>query len=740
MKFQKNGQTIFLENGEEGLLSQSVMSYAWQSVTIKVIWVKHDYESKEVDERMFVAESAELMKEWNTMRNSALGLDPARLKIRSNKKVWWICSNGHEWEATVDNRTMGRGCPYCSRRKVLKGHNDLRTTHPDLAEEWDFEENAPLRPDEVTSISIKRVSWICAKCGHRWKTRIRYRTLNGTGCSECASETRKKKRLKTFIDKRGSLAESGSRLLDDWDYDKNDFSPSDVTVHSNRVAWWKCHVCGYGWSAKISNRANCRGCPCCSHKKLVVGKNDLATTHPELAAEWHPEKNGKLTPRDVMFGQARKVWWLCPTGHSYQATLNHRSGAKGTACPFCNSGRQTSFREQAFYYYLKQIFSDAINRFKAEWLGRYELDIFIPSKKLAIEYDGVAWHKEESFSRECKKYRLCKEHGIKLLRIKERMPAAEQCHYLADEIYSIKNVEGKDNFARLVRYVIDHLDPRSNHWTRRRFSDFHSPIDIDLTRDRFKILRFGSVVRNSVAELHPEIAQQWHPEKNGELKPSMFKCGSDFKAWWICPKCGREYEATISHRVGGTDCTCCSVRRSVQSRRKNKLMKSGGITDIKLIAEWNFAKNNGARPEDFSPGSKEKVWWKCGKCGYEWRAVICNRSNGRGCPCCSNKVVVRGKNDLATLFPRLAEEWDKDKNGALKPDGIVPGHNGKVWWRCSKCGYVYQAPPSRRSQGSGCRKCADKAVWSIRRANKERSNAKSGYIQMELFDETKKAT
>lgn len=525
------------------------------------------------------------------------------------------------------------------------------------------------------------------------------------------------------------------RLMKEWNSTRNlalGFDPTRLRTHSNKKVWWKCHKCGYEWMAKICNRTNGRGCPCCGHRRLVVGKNDLGTTHPKLATEWHPQKNGKLTPQDVMFGQARKVWWLCPEGHSYQATLNHRSGKNGTACPVCNSGRQTSFREQAFYYYLKQIFPDAINRFKAEWLGRYELDIFIPSQSLALEYDGSAWHKEGNFKREREKYKLCAKQGIKLIRIKEEMPKGEYLD-IADEMYSIENVEGKDNFARLLLYVMDHLDPRSNFWTRRRACDIHSHIDIDLSRDRFKILSLGSPLKNSLARLRPDIAKQWHPYKNGELKPSMFKCGSDFKAWWICPKCGREYEATISHRVGGTDCVCCSKDKAAQSRRINRVKKSGGIVDAKLIAEWNFEKNNGMRPEDFPAHSGEKAWWRCCKCGYEWEAKICNRSNGRGCPCCANKVVVKGKNDLATLCPELAKEWNRERNGVLTPDCIVPGHDAKVWWTCSRCGYVYQAPPSRRAKGSGCRKCADKAIWAIRRAHKQNANTKNGYVQMELF-------
>ena len=94
--------------------------------------------------------------------------------------------------------------------------------------------------------------------------------------------------------------------------------------------------------------------------------------------------------------------------------------AHGTECPKCHSGRQTSFAEQATFYYVKKLFPDAINRYTADFLGRMELDIYIPSIKYAIEYDGEAWHKKTAIHGEEKKYQLCKENAIKLIRLEKK--------------------------------------------------------------------------------------------------------------------------------------------------------------------------------------------------------------------------------------------------------------------------------------------------------------------------------
>ena len=218
---------------------------------------------------MTISENIKLMKEWDWAKNDSLGFNPYKLKSRSNKKVWWKCGAGHGWEMSIDRRTMGRRCLYCARLKVLPGDNDLATTHPHLAKEWDFVENDPLTPNDVTSISIKRVGWICNKCGHKWKTKIRYRTINGTGCAECAKARRGATRVAINVKQSGSLAEKRPDLLKEWDYDRNgDLDPRKVLPGRNGKVWWKCLECGHSYEAPPSRRTGQgSGCRKCAYKK-----------------------------------------------------------------------------------------------------------------------------------------------------------------------------------------------------------------------------------------------------------------------------------------------------------------------------------------------------------------------------------------------------------------------------------------------------------------------------------------
>ena len=131
-------------------------------------------------EKKYVIDNAELMAEWDWEKNNELGFDPKTLTLGSDKKVWWICNKGHEWQASIGHRSRGRGCPYCSNKKVLSGYNDLQTVNPTLAKEWNYEKNNGLTPADVTPSNDKKVWWKCSK-GHEWQATIGSRN-RGSGC------------------------------------------------------------------------------------------------------------------------------------------------------------------------------------------------------------------------------------------------------------------------------------------------------------------------------------------------------------------------------------------------------------------------------------------------------------------------------------------------------------------------------------------------------------------------------
>ena len=110
---------------------------------------------------------------------------------------------------------------------------------------------------------------------------------------------------------------------------------ADMTIGSHKKVWWRCPL-GHSYPAIIADRTRRgSGCPYCTNRKVLPGFNDLATKEPVLALQWHPTRNGSLTPQQVTVGSSRKVWWLCEKGHAWRAVIGSRTGKQRHGCPVC---------------------------------------------------------------------------------------------------------------------------------------------------------------------------------------------------------------------------------------------------------------------------------------------------------------------------------------------------------------------------------------------------------------------
>ena len=115
--------------------------------------------------------------------------------------------------------------------------------------------------------------------------------------------------------------------------EKEGQTPDTVSFSSHVRAMWRCGK-GHLFSATVNQRTTYRtSCPYCAGTKVLKGLNDLESTDPELAEQWHPYRNGDLMPDEVLPGSNLKVWWKCSLGHTWAASVNNRS--KGSGCPYC---------------------------------------------------------------------------------------------------------------------------------------------------------------------------------------------------------------------------------------------------------------------------------------------------------------------------------------------------------------------------------------------------------------------
>ena len=586
-----------------------------------------------------VTEYPEIAAEWHPTKNGKF--TPEDFSYGSGKKVWWMDKLEHEWEAKISNRTINkRGCPYCTGRKVLVGFNDLVTTHPKLAKEWHPTKNKDLTPQQVTAACKKKIWWIDA-LGHEWDTYI-YNRKKGHGCPYCSG-------LKVLAG-YNDLGTTHPELVKEWHPTKNgNLTPRDVMAGSHKKAWWLCEK-GHDWEAEIKSRSNNSGCPYCSNLKIWTGYNDLETTHPQIAKQWHPTKNGKLSPREIGAGSTQKIWWKCDRGHEWKVKVVSRTSLK-TGCPECVASMGTSFPEQAIYYYINKVVN-ADNR--NHEMGK-EIDIYLPQFNIGIEHNGDYHHQDREKDQE--KVNYFKEKGIRLILV-----------------YGGNNTSANGD---VIEYNYNRYKHESLEWAIKKIFELLK-IDvpeINIGLDEIEICSgyMDMIKRRNLATEYPELAKEWHPTKNINLKPEYVTHKSSQKVWWL-GKCGHEWDAVIGARVRGNGCPYCSGKKVLPG------FNDLATTHPKIAAEWHPTKNGKLTPRDVTYGAGKRVWWRCEK-GHDWDVKVNSRTNkDSGCPYCSGRKVWVGFNDLATTHPEIAAEWHPTKNGNLTPQQVTYGSGKCVWW------------------------------------------------------------
>ena len=312
-------------------------------------------------------------------RNSSLAAeafewDPTNVSEYANVLRTWRCSRSHVYEATVDSRSRGRGCPYCSGNKVLKGFNDLATINPSVAAQahgWDpslvsfghsgikewkcdrghiFQTTVTSRhggigcgicsnhivvegindlqtthpelameligsdPTKISAGTKRRLQWKC-KEGHTWSTTGDARK-RGSGCPKCYGNV-----VNTGVNDLATLNPNLASQAHGWD-------PTLISIYSGQKLEWKCKE-GHTWKAVVAARSIGSNCPVCANQLLVIGVNDLATLNPNLASQAHG-----WDPTQVLTGSGQRRQWICSKGHVWTATIGTRHRA-GYGCPSC---------------------------------------------------------------------------------------------------------------------------------------------------------------------------------------------------------------------------------------------------------------------------------------------------------------------------------------------------------------------------------------------------------------------
>jgi len=276
----------------------------------------------------------ELQGQWHEQLNGHLG--SIVIKPYSNRKVWWSCDQcpdnlPHVWAATVNSRSYGRGCPFCSGTAICQ-HNTLARKAPKVALLWNAKKNHPLSPDQVTVSSGIRAHWKCSDCLHEWQAPVVLKARSNSGCPKCA-KANGNMRADGTRQKQPTFAKAKHALLEQWDHDRNRENgnfPGNTTLQSHKLIWWHCHACPkskeHSWQARAGSRTSGKlssGCPFCAGQKVCVC-NSLETVCPDIAADFDVEKNG-VNPAEVTSSTSTKYSWLSDEPGAEKRSVNQRT-------------------------------------------------------------------------------------------------------------------------------------------------------------------------------------------------------------------------------------------------------------------------------------------------------------------------------------------------------------------------------------------------------------------------------
>ena len=272
-----------------------------------------------------LARFPELLVQWHPTRNG--GVRPEEVVAGTNKSYWWKCPEGpdHEWQASGEWRSVrGTGCPFCAGKRVSV--TNCVASVPELLAQWHPTRNGDLRPEEVVAGTGKRYWWKCPEGpDHEWKTSGDARSR--AGCPFCRG---------LAVSVTNSFAQF-PELLVQWHPTRNGgVRPEDVVAGTHKSYWWKCpNGPDHEWKASGEKRTNRNsGCPFCVGQKVSITNNVLSVT--EMAAQWHPTRNGNLRPETISAGTHRKFWWKCPVGPDHEWRTSAKARKAGSRCPFCS--------------------------------------------------------------------------------------------------------------------------------------------------------------------------------------------------------------------------------------------------------------------------------------------------------------------------------------------------------------------------------------------------------------------
>lgn len=630
-----------------------------------------------------------LAEQWHPTKNDRT---PSDVSAGSQFIAWWLCNCGNEWQAEVRAR-VGRGtrkpkdCPNCAK---LPFEQCLASTHPQLLPEWHPTLNT-FTPYDVTFGRNEVTWWKCAKNpNHIWDMRISQRTsAREQGCPFCAGKR---------VCRDDSLAVVNPELASELHPTKNGNLTADKLLPgSQQQVWWQCKInLQHIWLTRVANRhinkSRCRYC-FGNVKGSVDTSRTFAHKCSDLIPEWHPIRNGELTPYNVFYGSQQEAWWKCSEkGHEWSATILSRSS--GSGCPYC-SGHEASPEnniavthpdELEFWDYDKNEIQPHEVSHGSKKIIWWKCDFGEPHTYKAAACDRIGNTNKKAVScTECRRppvsdaeIRLSAELNY-IFPISFIQPFYEiSAEHL--NIFKPKTPDIVSSSAKLIIEVdgsnwhTDEKDIQRNEYFNRlgykvlclrgkknltRLSEHDVLFNCKkITIDDVKriLVSISQILGNNISNEHKEII-------NSYMHSTIFM--------------NDELYNRRKRYIGST------------IKRINFLTYHPDIAK-----EWHPTKND-RQPDTYTPCSAEVAWWLCEN-EHEWQEKISRRVYGKKCVTCKS---------IAYLYPDIAAELHPTRNKDISPNTIAAGSNKIYWWLC-KSNHPWQTTPNRRiRENARCQFC-----------------------------------
>lgn len=298
-------------------------------------------------------------------------------------------------------------------------------------------------------------------------------------------------------------------------------------------------------------------------------------------------------------GAHEKVWICeCICGRKKEILDCNLKMNKSLSCGICMS--RVSIPEKMIYFYLSKYFKDIQEQYRPKFLNGKEIDIYIPSLNIGIEYDGYRWHKD--VNKDILKNKVCKQNGITLIRVREnKCPDIDMKHCIITPQPLTNGNHMTEPIKKLIKILNSEFDCNIN-------------VDVDCCRDNADISKkiFTTAGYSSLEYQYPEIAKEWDYERNNPLTPDKISAHSGKKAWWKCPKCNSSYSSVVASRTSQDRCGCPNCKHT-------KLFKK--VLCVELCKEFESV-NAAAEFINRKPcsiTSSIKKGYKCA--GYNWKYI-----------------------------------------------------------------------------------------------------------------------